>query len=80
MLKRSCLQKMRAKVHAELQSCVDARVVEEGCAVEAAMALARKCIDNQTPIEHEWILQVTSVPDATIAPCLLKRKQPKTVT
>lgn len=52
------IAEIRTKVHSELQSCLDTRVAEEGCAVQAAMAGARDCIDNQAPVEHEWILRV----------------------
>lgn len=46
------------QVYAELQSRLDARVLEETTAVETAMAMARDAVDRQSFIEHDWQLQV----------------------
>lgn len=46
------------QVYAELQSCLDARVLEETTAVETTMAMARDGIDRQSLIEYDWQLQV----------------------
>lgn len=46
------------KVYGELQLCLDQRVSVEGRAVEAAIAMAKERIEDQSMIEYEWKMQV----------------------
>lgn len=46
------------KVYGELQRCLDERVSVEAQAVEAAMLMAKECIEDQSLIEYEWKIQV----------------------
>eukprot|EP00752_Nemacystus_decipiens_P002219 g2107.t3 len=44
-------------VHGELQRCLDERVSVEAQAVEAAMGMAKGCIDDRSLVEYEWNIQ-----------------------
>ncbi|CAM9180110.1 unnamed protein product, partial [Hapterophycus canaliculatus] len=45
------------RVFEELQHSLEERVLAEQQAVEAAIAMARECIDQHSAIEHEWKIQ-----------------------